>query len=293
MAAHPEACCVMERPALGGPWVGGGRAPVGVLPECRRRGSLTRERERLLWLVGPRRARVTRRGSARAAAPSSMRDMSVCYGCLYDFSRGRPPELGLPELGEAGTGWRGDTVDLSSAALVARLARTRWEWSRTPFADVGERWRGGSHDRALARERPRPSRARGLQAPPSRDSPPRTGWRSATWGNQPGSLSRGEVRGRVIVPYGESVDVRLRAHHDGTPGKKSLTVAWGVWYSNSPAPNGWVAQLVEQGTENPRVRGSTPFPATRTFAGRRPCVSGLLSMGAVCAPQGGTKCPHS
>ena len=26
------------------------------------------------------------------------------------------------------------------------------------------------------------------------------------------------------------------------------------------APNGWVAQLVEQGTENPRVRGSTPFP---------------------------------
>ena len=33
------------------------------------------------------------------------------------------------------------------------------------------------------------------------------------------------------------------------------------------APNGWVAQLVEQGTENPRVRGSTPFPATRTFAG--------------------------
>ena len=43
-----------------------------------------------------------------------------------------------------------------------------------------------------------------------------------------------------------------------------------------PAPNGWVAQLVEQGTENPRVRGSTPFPATRTFAGRRPCVSDLL-----------------
>ena len=26
---------------------------------------------------------------------------------------------------------------------------------------------------------------------------------------------------------------------------------------------GWVAQLVEQGTENPRVRGSIPFPATR------------------------------
>ena len=26
--------------------------------------------------------------------------------------------------------------------------------------------------------------------------------------------------------------------------------------------NGWVAQLVEQRTENPRVRGSIPFPAT-------------------------------
>ena len=33
---------------------------------------------------------------------------------------------------------------------------------------------------------------------------------------------------------------------------------------------GWVAQLVEQGTENPRVRGSIPFPATRIDAGRRP-----------------------
>ena len=29
---------------------------------------------------------------------------------------------------------------------------------------------------------------------------------------------------------------------------------------------GWVAQLVEQGTENPRVRGSIPFPATRKIA---------------------------
>ena len=32
---------------------------------------------------------------------------------------------------------------------------------------------------------------------------------------------------------------------------------------------GWVAQLVEQGTENPCVRGSTPFPATRTFRALR------------------------
>ena len=28
---------------------------------------------------------------------------------------------------------------------------------------------------------------------------------------------------------------------------------------------GWVAQSVEQGTENPRVRGSIPFPATSFF----------------------------
>ena len=56
-----------------------------------------------------------------------------------------------------------------------------------------------------------------------------------------------------------------------------------------PAPNGWVAQLVEQGTENPRVRGSTPFPATRTFAGRRPCVSGLLCYRYHVCPQIGAR----
>ena len=31
---------------------------------------------------------------------------------------------------------------------------------------------------------------------------------------------------------------------------------------NDSAYSGWVAQLVEQRTENPRVRGSIPFPAT-------------------------------
>ena len=35
---------------------------------------------------------------------------------------------------------------------------------------------------------------------------------------------------------------------------------------NDSAYSGWVAQLVEQRTENPRVRGSIPFPATRTFS---------------------------
>ena len=48
---------------------------------------------------------------------------------------------------------------------------------------------------------------------------------------------------------------------------------------------GWVAQLVEQGTENPRVRGSIPFPATRntraaTFGLRPFLVSGQLSGGS-------------
>ena len=47
---------------------------------------------------------------------------------------------------------------------------------------------------------------------------------------------------------------------------------------------GWVAQLVEQGTENPRVRGSIPFPATRntraaTFGLRPFLVSGQLRAG--------------
>ena len=31
---------------------------------------------------------------------------------------------------------------------------------------------------------------------------------------------------------------------------------------NDSAYSGWVAQLVEQRTENPRVRGSIPFRAT-------------------------------
>ncbi len=40
---------------------------------------------------------------------------------------------------------------------------------------------------------------------------------------------------------------------------------------------GWVAQLVEQGTENPRVRGSIPFPATRIVQARGHLLSGLFS----------------
>jgi hypothetical protein len=33
--------------------------------------------------------------------------------------------------------------------------------------------------------------------------------------------------------------------------------------------NGWVAQLVEQRTENPRVAGSIPAPATSLFRSQR------------------------
>ena len=44
---------------------------------------------------------------------------------------------------------------------------------------------------------------------------------------------------------------------------------------------GWVAQLVEQGTENPRVRGSIPFPATRSDTTRRPSVFGSFSLRSV------------
>ena len=44
--------------------------------------------------------------------------------------------------------------------------------------------------------------------------------------------------------------------------------------------------MVEQGTENPRVRGSTPFPATSKRAGQGTSCSGLLSYvcNAICNP---------
>ena len=49
--------------------------------------------------------------------------------------------------------------------------------------------------------------------------------------------------------------------------QKTCLTAWktmGILITavNDSAYSGWVAQLVEQRTENPRVRGSIPFPAT-------------------------------
>ena len=66
-----------------------------------------------------------------------------------------------------------------------------------------------------------------------------------------------------------------------TKGKNSLDriVNFGIVISavNDSASCGSVAQLVEQRTENPRVRGSTPFRATRTFSRSGIKLSGLFS----------------
>lgn len=202
---------------------------MGVLPERRRRGSLTRERSDIAMVgwteEGPRyETRFCPRCGAELYA-----DMSVCYGCLYDFSREPPSprELGLPELGEApARDGEGDTVDLSEAALVAHLARDEAGMVvRTPFADVwvgvGEEGLtiGRSPENDLVLHVPAVSR-RHLRVTPTSD-----GMEVCDLGaTNPARYHGEEVRGRVIVPYGESVDVcGCALTMTGLPGKKSLT----------------------------------------------------------------------
>ena len=74
---------------------------------------------------------------------------------------------------------------------------------------------------------------------------------------------------------------RIDARPEFFPISKILTcLAGSICYSKRARKAsrhfGWVAQLVEQGTENPRVRGSTPFPATSKHAGQGTSCSGLL-----------------
>lgn len=136
-------------------------------------------------------------------------DMGICYGCLYDFSRARessPPE-GMPAVPEEPA--RGDTVDLSAAAELARglpgeigvLVRTASVdlWSGVPEEGVAL---GRAADNDVVLHSPAVS-AHHLRLVPTPD-----GMEVCDLDSTNPARYRGrEVRGRVVVPYGDSLDV--------------------------------------------------------------------------------------
>lgn len=131
-------------------------------------------------------------------------DMSVCYGCLYDFTRA--PARPGPE-GEAPPA-AGDTLDLGAVPQAARhmadrvgvLVRTA---SVDLWAPVGEGGltlgRDPSNDVVL--HSPAVSR-RHLRLEPTPD-----GMEVLDLGSTNPATYRGREVDRVVVPYGEALDV--------------------------------------------------------------------------------------
>lgn len=136
-------------------------------------------------------------------------DMSVCYGCLYDFARDAarprlPEPPGIPP--EPPAGGPDETLDLADGETCS--TREVGMLVRTPSVDV---WvsvpsRGVTvgrddsndvvlHSRAVSR--------RHLRLAPTPD-----GMEASDLGATNPTRYRGrDVRGSVIVPYGDSVDV--------------------------------------------------------------------------------------
>lgn len=133
-------------------------------------------------------------------------DMKVCYGCLYDFTRGagRPEPTRLPEPTPAADD--GATLDLVGA--VAASAGEVGLYLRTPSVDV---WTGVPpegvtigrgdgcdivlHSRAVSR--------RHLRLVPTPD-----GMEASDLGATNPTRYRGrDLRGTVVVPYGDAVDL--------------------------------------------------------------------------------------
>lgn len=153
-------------------------------------------------------------------------DMTVCYGCLYDFSRDRdrsaelpPCPSGLGDVGPAGAEPEvvppggaapgGDTVDLSAAARHASsLARETGVYLRTGLVDawvpVGEGGLVVGRDPAcdVVLHSPAVSR-RHLRLVPVADGMGVTDLGSTN----PATYRGREVRGSVVVPYGDSLEV--------------------------------------------------------------------------------------
>lgn len=134
-------------------------------------------------------------------------DMNVCYGCLYDFTRepsreGRP-ELPLGTLGEDGE----TTLDLSAESPRPGMSEVG-ALVRTPSVDL---WicvppQGVSVGRDVANDVVLHSRAvsrRHLRLVPTPDGM-EVGDQGAT---NPTRYHGRDVRGTVVVPYGDSIDV--------------------------------------------------------------------------------------
>lgn len=139
-------------------------------------------------------------------------DMSVCYGCLYDFARdaGRVPEP-RPSPAEAPSADvpGGDTEDLSAAApLARRRGREVGVVVRTASVDI---WapvpEGGT---AVGRDPSNDVVLHSLAVSRShlRMVPTPDGMEVEDLGSKNPATYRGrDVAGRVIVPYGDEIDL--------------------------------------------------------------------------------------
>lgn len=137
-------------------------------------------------------------------------DMTVCYGCLYDFAREHEAPPVLPPLPEQPDDERAcdDTEDLSAArSRLADEARTG-AYLRTGLLDtwlpIGEKGLvvGRDPECDVVLHSPAVSR-RHLRLEPTPE-----GMEVADLGSTNPATYRGrEVTGRVVVPYGDSVDV--------------------------------------------------------------------------------------
>ena len=133
-------------------------------------------------------------------------DMNVCYGCLYDFSResARPELPGFPE--EESERDEGDTLDLGRRASApgkgtGMLVRTASidVWVGVPAQGVSVGRAPGNdivlHSHAVSRSH--------LRLVPKPE-----GMEVSDLGATNPARHRGrDVRGSIVVPYGDAVDV--------------------------------------------------------------------------------------
>lgn len=151
-------------------------------------------------------------------------DMTICYGCLYDFTRAPTALLPSPAAcGDELTG--GATEDLSAAAHACGAGRERFgAWLQTGAVDVwvevGEKGLVVGRDPRcdVVLHSPAVSR-RHLRLAPAADGAEVTDLGATN----PATYRGREIAGSVVVPFGDAIEVcgcRLTmtgpptAHHD-------------------------------------------------------------------------------
>lgn len=134
-------------------------------------------------------------------------DMNVCYGCLYDFTRDAPrpavPELPLGEPEDE----RDETLDLGAGASsgvteeVGMLLRTPsvnlWVGVSARGVLVG---RGSKNDIVLNSRAVSRSHLRLVPTPDGMEA-------SDLGATNPARYQGRDLRGTVVVPYGDTIDV--------------------------------------------------------------------------------------